>query len=115
MWIYEVISDFTTDVRAVWELHKPCYQEFLHSGHWEHLSGGSQEGPDWGWEELPTPPPAQTGFRTDSGIGEGSVCSDVKDNHPDDLDDPKDGEILFFSFFNVHIFLITAVKHNFIW
>lgn len=29
--------------------------------------------------------------RTDSGIGEGSVCSDVKDNHPDDLDDPKDG------------------------
>lgn len=52
--------------------------------------------------------------RTDSGIGEGSVCSDVKDNHPDDLDDPKDGEILFFSFFNVHIFLITAVKHNFI-
>lgn len=53
--------------------------------------------------------------RTDSGIGEGSVCSDVKDNHPDDLDDPKDGEILFFSFFNLHIFLITAVKHNFIW
>nr|XP_022302337.1 uncharacterized protein LOC111110197 [Crassostrea virginica] len=29
--------------------------------------------------------------RTDSGIGEGSVCSDLKDTQTDDLDEPKDG------------------------